>query len=113
MTLTLWEKEGRVGLEIVGVSTDGVTGLDVTGESSERATDLYDSLGNRSVDVSLGDLSGFFEEELDFPLVKPLDVEIGEGTVDASTCDNDDEELALLNLLTPSLCTCSKDNSNT
>ena len=41
--LALWEKEGRVGvtgLEIADVSKDGVTGLDGTGELSERVTDF-------------------------------------------------------------------------
>jgi hypothetical protein len=43
MTFALCEKDGRVdvaGLEILGDSTEGVTGLDETGDS-ERAKDFF------------------------------------------------------------------------
>jgi hypothetical protein len=72
ITFAHCEKEGRVGvtgLEKVGVSTDGVTGLDVAGESTV-------------LDDSLGDRSGLFEDELDFSPVEVLDLEIVEGSID-------------------------------
>ena len=95
ITFAFCEKEGGsvgvTGLEVKGV--DGVTGLD----------DVSDELGVVGFGILLD------TEELDFSSVGTLDLGIGEG---ASICDNDDDELALLSLLTLSLCSRSKDSSS-
>ena len=63
ITFAFWENEGNVGvtgLEGADVSTDGVTGLDTGGESSNNCA--------ISDDFSEGDFDSFFDVILDLEI---------------------------------------------